>query len=144
MAYILDTDICIFYLKGKFNLGEKVGQIGEQHCYISEITLLELTYGAYNSAQFEKHLAEAIEIEQLFEVLPIRPIRETYAKERVRLKDLGQLIPNFDLLTGCTALHEGWTLVTRNTKHLLRIEGLHIENWTSATDNEFISTSAEN
>ena len=51
MAYVLDTDICIFYLKGQFNLYEKVDEVGEQHCYISEITLLELAYGAYHTAR---------------------------------------------------------------------------------------------
>ena len=139
MAYLLDTDICIFYLKGKFALGQKVNQVGEQHCFISEITLLELTYGAYNSDQLTKHLTEVSAVARLFDVLPIRPVRDIYGKERSRLRKLGQLIPNFDLLIGCTALYSDLTLVTRNTKHLERIEGLRLENWTLVEDNEFIA-----
>ena len=139
MAYLLDTDICIFYLKGKFALGQKVNRVGEQHCFISEITLLELTYGAYNSDRLTKHLTEVSAIARLFDVLPIRPVRDLYGKERSRLRKLGQLIPNFDLLIGCTALHADLTLVTRNTKHLERIEGLQLQNWTLVKDNEFIA-----
>ena len=139
MAYLLDTDICIFYLKGKFALGQKVNQVGEKHCFISEITLLELTYGAYNSDQLTKHLTEVSAVARLFDVLPIRPVRDIYGKERSRLRKLGQLIPNFDLLIGCTALYSDLTLVTRNTKHLERIEGLRLENWTLVEDNEFIA-----
>ena len=139
MAYLLDTDICIFYLKGKFALRQKVNQVGEQHCFISEITLLELTYGAYNSNQLTKHLAEVTAVARLFDVLPIRPVRDVYGKERSRLRKLGQLIPNFDLLIGCTALHADLTLVTRNTRHLERMEGLRLENWTLVEDNEFIA-----
>ena len=139
MAYLLDNDICIFYLKGKFALGEKVNQVGEQHCFISEITLLELTYGAYNSDQLTKHLSEVSAVARLFDVLPIRPVRDIYGKERGRLRKLGQLIPNFGFLIRCTALCNDLTLVTRNTDHLERIEGLRLENWTLEEENEFIA-----
>ncbi len=46
MKYLLDTDICIFFLKGKFNIYEKIKQVGVENCYISEITIAELKYGA--------------------------------------------------------------------------------------------------
>lgn len=50
MKYLLDTDICIFYLKNEFNILEKIERLGVENCYVSEITLLELTFGAYNSS----------------------------------------------------------------------------------------------
>ena len=49
MKYLIDTNICIYYLKGKFNLQNKFNKIGKEHCYISEITVAELKYGAENS-----------------------------------------------------------------------------------------------
>ena len=66
-------------------------------------------------------------VARLFDVLPIRPVRDIYGKERSRLRKLGQLIPNFDLLIGCTALYNDLTLVTRNTKSTW--SGLKVYDW---------------
>ncbi len=54
MRYLLDTNICIFFLRGKLNLDEIVKQKGKENCFISEITVLELRYGAENSVNVEK------------------------------------------------------------------------------------------
>ena len=38
MKYLLDTNICIYLFKGKYNLIEKIKDIGIENCAISEIT----------------------------------------------------------------------------------------------------------
>lgn len=42
MKYLLDTNICIHFLRGKFNLLEKFQEVKIEDCAISEITLAEL------------------------------------------------------------------------------------------------------
>lgn len=54
MQYLLDTNICIFFLRGKFNLDEIIRQKGKENCFISEITVFELRFGAENSDNPEK------------------------------------------------------------------------------------------
>lgn len=49
MKYLFDTNICIHFFRGKFNLIDKIESIGIQKCAISEITLAELVFGAENS-----------------------------------------------------------------------------------------------
>lgn len=49
MRYLLDTSICVFFLRGKLNLDEIIPQKGRENCFISEITVVELRYGAENS-----------------------------------------------------------------------------------------------
>ncbi len=44
--YLLDTNICIFLLRGKYNVDKKMDEVGLENCYISEITVAELKYGA--------------------------------------------------------------------------------------------------
>lgn len=44
--YLLDTNICVFILRGENNLKVKIQSAGISNCYISEITLAELYYGA--------------------------------------------------------------------------------------------------
>jgi predicted nucleic acid-binding protein len=36
MKYLLDTNICIHFFKGKFNLIEKFSHVGLSNCAISE------------------------------------------------------------------------------------------------------------
>ncbi|MGX5855750.1 PIN domain-containing protein [Dyadobacter jiangsuensis] len=48
--YLLDTNICIHYLKGEYDLKNQVQKAGFDNCYISEITIAELLYGVENSA----------------------------------------------------------------------------------------------
>ena len=42
MAYLLDTNICIHYFKGQFEIKEIIEQIGYEKFVISETTLAEL------------------------------------------------------------------------------------------------------
>ena len=55
MKYLLDTNICIYFFKGKFDLATKIEKIGIENCAISEITLAELTFGGH--LDLEKHLS---------------------------------------------------------------------------------------
>ena len=57
MKYLLDTNICIHFFRGKFNLIDKISRIGLEDCAISEITLAELVFGAENSSKPAKNHA---------------------------------------------------------------------------------------
>jgi len=138
MRYLLDSDICIAYFKGNFFVPEKIDSVGIGNCYISEISIYELTYGALNSAQIDKHKNEVVLLEELFTVVPALTAKDVYAAEKVRLRRDGSLIPDFDLLIGCSAVANDMVMVTNNVKHLERIDGITIENWRAAEHNEFL------
>lgn len=57
MNYLLDTNICIHFFCGRFNLLDKFQKIGLDKCAISEITLAELVFGAENSTNPKKNHA---------------------------------------------------------------------------------------
>lgn len=38
-GYVLDTNICAFYLRGKYSLDKCIDRVGWDNCYISEIRL---------------------------------------------------------------------------------------------------------
>lgn len=104
MIYLLDTNVCIHFFRGKFDLLEKLKQIGIKNCSISEITLAELAFGAENSSN-PRHNYKIVNrfIEQL-NILPIFNSIDVYAKEKVRLRKNGEMISDFDLLIGATAV----------------------------------------
>ena len=53
--YLLDTNICVFYLRGKLDFNQYVEVPWRESCCISEVTVLELRYGAENSNNPQKH-----------------------------------------------------------------------------------------
>ncbi len=49
-GYLLDTNICVHFLRGEHRLDEKFATIGLAQCFVSETTIAELLFGAANSA----------------------------------------------------------------------------------------------
>ncbi len=130
--YLLDTNICIYFLKGQFDLYQKIQDIGEEKCLLSEITIAELKYGAENSTQKEKNRKNLEAFQSKFGILPIFPALDIFAKEKARLKTKGKILDDFDLLIGATAICNDLVLVTKNVSDFDRLEGIIIEDWTSS------------
>lgn len=129
--YLLDTNIVVFLLRGKFSIDAKIASVGEENCFISEITIAELKYGAKKSLRPSYQMQLVTDFADLLTVLPILPVLDLYAQERVRLEALGTPIDNFDLLIGVTAVRHGLKLVTNNSKHFTRIENVNWVDWTT-------------
>ena len=127
--YLLDTNIIIFYLKGKYNLNEKLREVELKNCCISEITLAELKYGAECSDQIENNRKLVDSFAKEITILPIFNSLSVYAKEKARLKKSGAILDDFDILIGSTAIANNLILVTDNKRHLNRLSNIKIENW---------------
>lgn len=128
--YLLDTNICVYFFNGQFNLKEKIDKIGFDNCVVSEITIAELKYGVAKSTK-RKENAQVLETFQAkIEVLPIFLALDVYAVEKARLKTKGTVVDDFDLLIGATAVFNKLTLVTKNVKDFDRLNGIVIEDWT--------------
>jgi len=126
---LLDTDICIFFLRGKLNLNEIIRKKGLENCYISEITVFELKYGAENSDNPKKSHKAVDKFVKGLTVIPIFGIVYQYANSKVYLRKNGTpLHDEFDLIIGVTALANEMTLVSDNTKDLRNIKNLKLEN----------------
>ena len=48
-GYLLDTCICVFLFRNNYNVKDKLNEVGSRNCYISDVTLAELKFGAYKS-----------------------------------------------------------------------------------------------
>ena len=128
--YLLDTNICIYYFKGKFKLDRKFEQVDFNNCFISEITLAELKFGIENSEKKEKNRKTLDNFLTGIIVIPIFHSLDLYASEKSRLRNAGTPIDDFDLLIGATAVTHHLILVTNNTSHFNHIKGIDIEDWT--------------
>ena len=54
--FLLDTNICVYFFNGQYNLREKIREIGFENCFVSEITIAELKYGIAKSTKKEKNM----------------------------------------------------------------------------------------
>lgn len=129
--YLIDTNICIYFIKGLYDLKTKFEKADPENCFISEITLAELKFGVENSEKKEKNHKVLANFLTGVQVLPIFHSLDLYAKEKARLRKAGTTIDDFDLLIGVTAVTHNLVMVTNNTKEFKRINGIEIEDWTN-------------
>ena len=128
--YLLDTNICIFLLKNKCGIREAVITAKPENCFVSEITIAELYYGASKSNRKKERLRDVDFIVENFGILPIFPTLQIFGDIRSELEEKGKRIDDFDVLIGAAAVYNNMILVTDNVQHLERIPNIKIENWT--------------
>ena len=127
--YLLDTSIITFLFRKAYNIGNRLRELDNDQYFVSEITIAELTYGAYHSDRVSENLMMVDRLESLVDILPISSAIDEYGKQKDILVKSGRMIDDFDLLIGCTAVANGMIMVTDNTKHFSKIHGIQIENW---------------
>ena len=133
--FLLDTNICISLLKNKYGIREKIIEVEPKNCFVSEITIAELYYGASKSTNREERIKDVEFIATKFDVLPIFPALELFGDIKAKLEADGNRIDDFDILIGATALVNNMVVVTDNIKHLERLPNINIENWKRAEMN---------
>ncbi len=129
--YLIDTNIVIFLFRGKYRIHEKIGFMGFNNCFISEITLAELKIGAEKSMN-PSHSHFIIDtFTATVPVLPISNVLDVFAAEKIRLEKAGTpMHDHFDVLLAATALVNQLVMVTNNVKHFTFFHNLIIEDWT--------------
>ncbi|MDP1623314.1 MAG: type II toxin-antitoxin system VapC family toxin [Bacteroidales bacterium] len=129
MKYLLDTNICYYLFKGQHAINERIKGVGLENCAISEITYAELIYGAEKSEFKEKNFVTIENFTDQITILPIFNAIRIFGKEKARLRTKGDIISDFDLLIGATAISNKMIMVTRNVKEFSKLKNIQIENW---------------
>jgi predicted nucleic acid-binding protein len=128
--FVLDTDICIYWLKGNKNIERNIIKNGLTNIFITVITECELFYGAFKSFKKERNLAVINELKKKIRTLhTTEGISYSFGKIKSDLEAKGQILDDADLMIACIALSNNATLVTNNIEHFKRILQLRIENW---------------
>ena len=128
-GYLLDTSICVALFRGNTDVENKLNSVGRKKCYVTDVVVTELKFGAYKSSRVAENLQQISDFIEEVKVVPFASTIDTFAQERLRLMKNGNRIDDFDLLIGCAAKSMGLTMVTHNVKHFEHIEGIHIEDW---------------
>lgn len=131
MKYFLDTNICIYFLKGVSDkLHYKFLQTNPNDIKIPSIVKAELLYGIEKSMKKKENLKFINNFLLPFEIIPFDDFAtEFYSKIRFSLEKKGNIIGPNDLLIAATVLSNKGTLVTNNSKEFKRVKGLKVVNW---------------
>ena len=132
--FMLDTNICIFIIKKKYeNALVRLKKNRQKGLFISSVTLAELEFGIENAEQ-EYKTRNRIALMGFLTIMEIKKFDENAAKEygtlKKDLKDKNCLIGPLDMLIGAHAKSLKMTLVTNNTREFARIPNLKIADWT--------------
>jgi predicted nucleic acid-binding protein len=126
--YLIDSDILIYFLKGKQEVVQRLLQIPIDDLYISRINYTELLYGAYNSSKVDQNLKIIEPFLDNFKILEFTKTSSfIFAKEKARLKKSGNIIADMDLMIASIAIENNCTLITNNMKHFDRVQNLELE-----------------
>ncbi|MCD6336107.1 MAG: type II toxin-antitoxin system VapC family toxin [Candidatus Latescibacteria bacterium] len=130
MSYLLDTDICIYWLNGREEIKRKVKEVGENDLNMAIITLGELRYGAYYSERGDRNLKRIDDFLGKIKVIPLNEASmDKFGQIKADLRRQGKVIEDLDMLIASVAIVKDCILVTNNTNHFKRISGLKLENW---------------
>ncbi len=136
LAYLLDTDTCVFLLKGDARVKSRVARVGVNALAVAIPTVGELYFGAYNSERVEANLirVRGFLTPPAPTILPIDDAAaESFGKFKASLRRAGTPIGDVDLLIAGVASSRALTVVTNNIAHFSRVPGLTLENWLEAT-----------
>ena len=132
--YLLDTNICIYALNGKYPaLKDYLLEIHPDEIAISAITVGELEYGAAKSRWGERTRRIMHAFLANYRKLPFTEQDAVlFGQLRAYLASSGTPIGAYDVMIAAQGLAGGYHVVTHNTGEFARIPGLTLEDWTSA------------
>ncbi|WP_374437761.1 type II toxin-antitoxin system VapC family toxin [Inhella sp.] len=131
--YMLDTDTCIFLLRGESPaLAAKVQSVPLQQQVMSAVSYAELSYGVLASASAKRKQNQRV-LDSLALHLAVldwpQEAAPHYAEIRLDLKKRGAQLGAADLMIAAHARALGAVVVTNNSKDFGRVKGLQVENW---------------
>lgn len=132
--YLLDTDTVIYALKGQPDVVRNLALHADDPLGVSVITLMELYYGAFRSAQVAGNLARVRALEKALRVWDLQAdAAEVFGALKAQLESDGNRLDDFDMGIAACALVHNLTLVTHNSAHFERVRGLRLDDWCAAS-----------
>jgi tRNA(fMet)-specific endonuclease VapC len=127
--YLLDTDICIFMIRGKHpQLVEKIEALPAEKVFLSSVTHAELEFGVANSRDPDRNRTALELFASGFEILPFDTTHaRIYGEIRAYLSRRGTPIGPYDLQIAAQALTHDYYLITNNISEFSRIPELKTE-----------------
>ena len=131
MRYLLDTNVCVDYLTGRYpSVAARLRALGPADMCLSSVVVAELRYGADKSAhpRRNRRMLDVLTDEIACQAFD-GAAAACYGKVRTDLERRGRPIGPNDMLIAAHALALGLVLVTDNVREFGRVNGLDLEDW---------------
>lgn len=131
MRYLLDTNVCVDYLAGRFPaVAARLQSLPPEEVAISAIAVAELRFGADKSARVDaNHQRLDLFLNDVAVLDFDHAAARAYGTLRSALERSGTPIGPNDMLIAAQALAAGVVLVTANLDEFRRVAGLEVESW---------------
>ncbi|NJM44205.1 MAG: type II toxin-antitoxin system VapC family toxin [Brachymonas sp.] len=132
LRYLLDTNTVSYFIRRSSSPLEKRMTLAlKQNCAaISTLTRAELRYGqALMDAQDKRRSMIDLLLQQLPHLPWTLEAADQYGQIKSQLKRAGEPIGEIDTQIAAHALAESLILVTHNTQHFERVQGLRVDDW---------------
>jgi tRNA(fMet)-specific endonuclease VapC len=127
---LLDTDTCIYALKGNASVVDQLLSRSRADVSVSVITEAELRTGAAKSSSPAKTSRLLENFLRPLAVVDFTSVdAAAYAQLRAKLERAGTPIGPLDTLIAAQAVSRKLVLVTNNEREFGRVPGLRLENW---------------
>jgi tRNA(fMet)-specific endonuclease VapC len=137
MKYVLDTNAVSALMRGDAEVVGKLRGVPRSEVAVPQPVLAEIEYGIERlprsarrerlRGRFDLIKAEVQRIEWTDEV------SEAFGSIKALLERKGQRLEDFDAAVAAHAVAAGAVLVTANVKHMVRVSGLRLEDWSEPT-----------
>lgn len=129
--FLLDTNICIYAMKGTYpSLNQRLITVPPEEILVSSVTVGELEYGAAKSRWGERTRQVLQTFLANYEIIPFDEMDAIYfCKFRAELAFSGTPIGAYDVMLGAQGVARNLIVVTHNTREFCRIPGLILEDW---------------
>jgi len=131
MTHLLDTNVCVSYLRGKnTRVQTRFAAHVPADLVVCSAVVAELCVGAVRSTNPAAEQAKVDAFLTAYRSLPFDDdAARAYAAVRADLEIRGLLVSDFDMVIAAVALIHGLTVVTHNTGEFSRVRGLALEDW---------------
>jgi predicted nucleic acid-binding protein len=128
---ILDTNICVRFLRGEESVVRRLLDADENDdLRIPAMVEGELFYGVEKSERRDENREK---VKSLLAFLPVchadDETMEKFGELKAKAEAAGRRVDDADVIIAATAMRHGALLVTGNTRHFSRFDGLEIEDW---------------
>ena len=131
--YLLDTNICIDFLRGELADGYRLmRQMPRESFKLPSVVVAELLLGVEKAPARWRALEQrmvGVFLDEFDVVGFDENCSRTYARIRAELERRGQIIGPMDLLIASIAVANNAVLVTNNIREFSRVPGISLEGW---------------
>jgi tRNA(fMet)-specific endonuclease VapC len=133
VKYLLDTNAVAALMRGEATAVERLSRLAREDVLIPQPVMAEIAYGIERLERSRRkdnlRARFALIREELGRAVWSDEVSEAFAVIKTKLERAGKPIEDFDVAVAAHALASGGVLVTANLRHMTRIPGLRIEDW---------------